>query len=192
MPTRIHLGLSTCPNDTYLAHALLTGAVETPGLELDIELMDVQELNERLSRGDFDVAKASYHLALRHADELLVMPTGSALGFGNGPLLLARGELTGTLPSPVSRVLCPGEDTTATLLYRLFHAGGAPPEQRVFSEIMPALGPARRASACASTRAASPTRRADSSASRTSAPLGRRRAPLRSEASSRDGPSTRP
>ena len=50
MPTRIHLGLSTCPNDTYLAHALLTGAVETPGLELDIELMDVQELNERLSR----------------------------------------------------------------------------------------------------------------------------------------------
>lgn len=139
MPTRIHLGLSTCPNDTYLAHALLTGAVETPGLELDIELMDVQELNERLSRGDFDVAKASYHLALRHADELLVMPTGSALGFGNGPLLLARGELTGTLPSPVSRVLCPGEDTTATLLYRLFHAGGAPPEQRVFSEIMPAL-----------------------------------------------------
>lgn len=139
MSTRIHLGLSTCPNDTYLAHALLTGAVETPGLELDIELMDVQELNERLARGDFDVAKASYHLALRHADELLVMPTGSALGFGNGPLLLARGELSGTLPSPVSKVLCPGEDTTATLLYRLFHARGAAPEQRIFSEIMPAL-----------------------------------------------------
>ena len=78
MPTRIHLGLSTCPNDTYLAHALLTGAVETPGLELDIEFMDVQRLNERLARGDFDVAKASYHLALRHADELLAMPTGSA------------------------------------------------------------------------------------------------------------------
>ncbi|MEC8511680.1 MAG: MqnA/MqnD/SBP family protein [Planctomycetota bacterium] len=139
MPTRIHLGLSTCPNDTYLAHALLTGAVETPGLELDIEFMDVQRLNERLAQGDFDVAKASYHLALRHAGELLAMPTGSALGFGNGPLLLARSELTGTLPGPASRVLCPGEDTTATLLYRLFHAGGAAPEQRVFSEIMPAL-----------------------------------------------------
>lgn len=139
MPHRVHLGLSTCPNDTYLAHALLAGAIETPDLELEIELMDVQELNERLARGDFDVAKASYHLALRHAHDLMVLPTGSALGFGNGPLLLARGELTGTLPGPESVVLCPGEDTTATLLYRLFHPGGAEPQQRVFSEIMPAL-----------------------------------------------------
>ena len=28
MTRRIHLGLSTCPNDTFLAHALLTGAIE--------------------------------------------------------------------------------------------------------------------------------------------------------------------
>ncbi len=139
MTTRIHLGLSTCPNDTYLAHALLTGAIETPGIEFDIELLDVQTLNERLAKGHFDVAKASYHLALRMADELVVLPTGSALGFGNGPLLLARGELTGTLPGPGSKVLCPGEDTTATLLYRMFHPDGAEPKQVVFSDIMPAL-----------------------------------------------------
>jgi 1,4-dihydroxy-6-naphthoate synthase len=36
-------------------------------------------------------------------------------------------------------VLCPGEHTTATLLYRLFHAGEGAIEQVVFSEIMPAL-----------------------------------------------------
>lgn len=139
MTTRIHLGLSTCPNDTYLAHALLTGAIETPGIELDIELLDVQTLNERLIQGHFDVAKASYHLALRLADELIVLPTGSAVGFGNGPLLLARPELTGQLPGPDSKVLCPGEDTTAALLYKIFHPKGAEPRQVVFSEIMPAL-----------------------------------------------------
>lgn len=139
MTTRIHLGLSTCPNDTYLAHALLTGAIETPGIELDIELLDVQTLNEQLIQGDFDVAKASYHLALRLADDLIVLPTGSAVGFGNGPLLLARRDLAGQRPGPDSKVLCPGEDTTATLLYRLFHPAGAEPRQVVFSEIMPAL-----------------------------------------------------
>ncbi len=138
-PRTLHLGISTCPNDTFLFHGLLTGAVEIPGIALEIELLDVQELNERLLAGDFDVAKASYHLALRMADELVALPTGSALGFGNGPLLLARAGLHGERPGPTSVTLCPGEHTTATLLYRLFHPSGAEAEQVVFSDIMPAL-----------------------------------------------------
>jgi len=137
--TPLHLGISTCPNDTFLFHGLLTGEVEVEGHDLSIELLDVQELNERLLAGDFDVAKASYHLALRLAVDLVALPTGSALGFGNGPLLLARAGLDPAVPGPGSRVLCPGEHTTAALLYRLFHPGGAAPEQVVFSEVMPAL-----------------------------------------------------
>ena len=122
LPTTVRLGISTCPNDTYLFHGLLEGKIETPGLRFEIELLDVQELNERLTRGDFDVAKASFHLALQHSDELVVLPTGSALGFGNGPLLLARSGLDGSAPGPDSRVLCPGAETTATLLYRLYYS----------------------------------------------------------------------
>lgn len=137
--TTVRLGLSTCPNDTYLAHALLTGAIETPGIEFAIELLDVQALNERLLAGDFDIAKASYHLALTMAEDLWALPAGSALGFGNGPLLLARAGLVGEAPAAGHRVLCPGEHTTATLLYRMFHPDGAAPRQVVFSEIMPSL-----------------------------------------------------
>jgi 1,4-dihydroxy-6-naphthoate synthase len=37
------------------------------------------------------------------------------------------------------RILCPGQHTTAYLLYRLFHEGQGEVEQVVFSEIMPAL-----------------------------------------------------
>ncbi|MEM9802373.1 MAG: MqnA/MqnD/SBP family protein [Planctomycetota bacterium] len=135
----LRLGISTCPNDTFLFHALLSGEVEVAGHRLEIELLDVQELNERLIAGDFDVAKASYHLALRLADELVALPTGSALGFGNGPLLLARAGLESQRPGAASRVLCPGEHTTASLLYRAFHEAGNEAEQVVFSEIMPAL-----------------------------------------------------
>ena len=139
----LHLGISTCPNDTYLFHALLQRRIETPGLRLEIELLDVQELNERLRNGEFDVAKASYHLALRHADELIALPTGSALGFGNGPLLPGRKGTDGLPPTSSSRVLCPGAETTATLLYRLFYSlspkRSAEPEQVVFSDVMPAL-----------------------------------------------------
>ncbi len=139
----IRLGISTCPNDTFLFHGLLSGEVEVEGHRVEIELLDVQELNQRLldpgPAPAFDVAKASYHLALRMAGELLALPTGSALGFGNGPLLLARAGLEPPTPTPSSRVLCPGEHTTAALLYRLFYPEAATPEHVIFSEVMPAL-----------------------------------------------------
>jgi 1,4-dihydroxy-6-naphthoate synthase len=139
----LRLGISTCPNDTFLFHGLLSGEVEVEGHRLEIELLDVQELNQRLldpgPAPAFDVAKASYHLALRMADELLALPTGSALGFGNGPLLLARAGLEPPTPTPSSRVLCPGEHTTAALLYRLFFPEAAAAEHVIFSEVMPAL-----------------------------------------------------
>ena len=140
---RLRLGISTCPNDTFLFHGLLTGEVEVKGHQLEIELLDVQELNQRLldpgTAPPFDVAKASYHLALLMAEELVALPTGSALGFGNGPLLLARAGLEPPTPTRSSRVLCPGAHTTAALLYRLFYPDAADAEHVIFSEVMPAL-----------------------------------------------------
>lgn len=135
--SRIHLGISTCPNDTFAFHALMAGKVDPRGLEFEVELADVEELNTRLAAGEFDVAKGSFHAALRLTEEVGVLPSGSALGFGNGPLLLA--SRAGEAPGHHSRVLAPGQNTTANLLYRLFHPGGAEPEQVLFSEIMPAL-----------------------------------------------------
>jgi 1,4-dihydroxy-6-naphthoate synthase len=136
MTAQLHVGLSTCPNDTFLFHGLLTDQVDRRGLDLTFELLDIEELNAGLAGGRFAVAKGSFALALQHADALGVLPTGSALGFGNGPLLLATKP--DTTPTNDSRVLCPGAHTTAHLLYRLFHGAGRV-EQVVFSEVMPAL-----------------------------------------------------
>jgi len=144
--TPIHLGISPCPNDTFAFHGILARKVDLRGLDFRIELHDVEELNRRLFAGDFDVAKASFHAALLLADELGVLPVGSAIGFGVGPLLLAarpdthpRDAASAADGSRVARVLCPGEHTTATLLYRLFHSNEGALEQVVFSKIMPAL-----------------------------------------------------
>ena len=145
--TPIHLGISTCPNDTFAFHGILEGKVSLRDLDFRIDLLDVEELNRRLFAGDFDVAKASFHAALRLHGTLGVLPVGSALGFGVGPLLLAARRDTHPR-DPVSqrrggsrpaRVLCPGAHTTATLLYELFHADEGAVEQAVFSDIMPAL-----------------------------------------------------
>jgi predicted solute-binding protein len=141
--TPIHLGISTCPNDTFTFHAILEQRIDLGGLTFDIELLDVEELNRRLFAGDFDIAKASFHAALLLAGDLGVLPVGSALGFGVGPLLLGSrtpgAPRQGTWGSVRHRVLCPGEHTTATLLYKLFHPEEGTVEQVTFSDIMPAL-----------------------------------------------------
>ena len=83
--TPIHLGISTCPNDTFAFHGILERKVDLRGLDFRVDLIDVEELNRRLFAGDFDVAKASFHAALRLRGALGVLPVGSALGFGVGP-----------------------------------------------------------------------------------------------------------
>jgi 1,4-dihydroxy-6-naphthoate synthase len=153
---RLTLGISPCPNDTFAFAGLLEGAVHCQGALLELCFDDVERWNQRLARGEIDAAKGSFHAALRLSRELAVLSAGAALGFGVGPLLLGRpgvepllsragppGQESARL-EPGARVLCPGEWTTATLLFRLFHGApagtGAPgPRQVAFSEIMPAL-----------------------------------------------------
>lgn len=142
MTRRIRLGISPCPNDTFAFHALLERRIATPGLDLEIELADIEELNQRFARGDLDASKVSFAAALEWSDRCVVLRAGSALGFGVGPLLLARRaaprSIDGLIPDE-ARVLVPGERTTAHLLYRLFHAGQGRVEQVRFSSILPAL-----------------------------------------------------
>ncbi len=138
MGTTIKLGISTCPNDTFAFHAILTGAIDCRDLDFQIELLDIQQLNRRLFAGDFDVAKASFYAALKLAERTVVLPSGSALGFGNGPLLLAAEEQTQPTET-CQTTLCPGQYTTASMLFRLFYPSTTSIQQVVFSEIMPLL-----------------------------------------------------
>ena len=76
------------------------------------------------------------------ADRMLVLPSGSALGFGVGPLLLA--SQPDARPASIEQVtLCPGELTTAALLFQLFYPQTTRIEHVLFSDIMPRLRKAR-------------------------------------------------
>lgn len=132
----LRVGISTCPNDTYAFHGLLARASDAHGFDWQVELCDVQTLNERWLAGEFDVAKASFAAALQAGPDTLVLPAGSAIGYGVGPVVLARPDA----PLPAHpRVLAPGEHTTATLLWRLLQPGRGELRHAVFSAIMPAL-----------------------------------------------------
>jgi 1,4-dihydroxy-6-naphthoate synthase len=134
------MGISTCPNDTFAFHALMSGEVRAQDQRLAFELHDVEELNRRMLAGELDVAKVSFHAALALGEEVTILRSGSALGFGVGPVVLAAAASAASPDAArIPRVLCPGRWTTATLLWRLYHPEPARIEQRVFSEIMPEL-----------------------------------------------------
>ncbi len=138
----VRLGISTCPNDTFTFHGLINRCVDWRGIDFQIELLDIQELNEKLFRGELDVAKTSFHAALLLAEQTIVLPSGSALGFGVGPLLLAA-DANAHPSHPRQLTLCPGRHTTAALLFALFYANTTSVAHCLFSDIMPRLKQAR-------------------------------------------------
>lgn len=131
----LKVGISTCPNDTFAFHHLLASTRESDAIEWVFD--DVQALNERLAAGELDISKISFAAATRSGDAWELLPVGAALGFGVGPVVLTG---NGTRDDDVrARVLTPGEDTTAHLLWRAFRPAAANVEHVVFDRVLERL-----------------------------------------------------
>ena len=115
---RLSLGISTCPNDTYIYEALIHGLENSP-FEWDVHFADVQTLNEMVSRGELDVAKVSAQVYPKIESDYVCLGCGGAIGYGCGPLLLS--SVSQDFDSSLS-VTLPGSETTAALLYRFWHS----------------------------------------------------------------------
>ena len=58
---KITLGFSPCPNDTFIFDALVHHKIDTEGLDVEVFLGDVEELNQKAFNHELDVTKFSYH-----------------------------------------------------------------------------------------------------------------------------------
>ena len=108
----MRLGISPCPNDTFVFHAWVHGLVDGPPVEVRYE--DVDVLNSLVLGDSLDVVKVSYGVLPYLTDEWVRLRSGGALGHGCGPLVVS---VDGSLREPVA---IPGERTTAYLLLRLW------------------------------------------------------------------------
>jgi 1,4-dihydroxy-6-naphthoate synthase len=136
------LGFSPCPNDTFIFDALVNGGIDTGDLRFDVRLEDVETLNRLAEDGALDVTKLSYASFLHQADRYALLHSGSALGRGVGPLLLAlrevpEDELTDFLND--AHIAIPGVNTTANLLLTLAFPDARHKSELVFSEIEAAV-----------------------------------------------------
>jgi 1,4-dihydroxy-6-naphthoate synthase len=135
---KLRVGLSPCPNDTFIFHALLHGLVKTHGVTFEPVMEDVESLNERMLRGELEVTKASFAAFAHARDAYAAIRTGGALGRGNGPLVVARRPMK---PHELAsgRVLLPGRLTTAALLFGSFHPECDETPSVRYDEVLPAL-----------------------------------------------------
>ncbi|MCD6346105.1 MAG: 1,4-dihydroxy-6-naphthoate synthase [Bacteroidales bacterium] len=131
---KIRIGFSTCPNDTYIFDALINGRIESDGLIFDPFLADVEELNEMAIKGELDVTKLSYH-AYGHVSHIYtVLNSGSALGWGNGPLVVSRVPVQADQLDNL-KIAIPGELTTANYLMAIAYPRARRKQAYLFSDI---------------------------------------------------------
>ncbi len=140
--TNLSLGYSTCPNDTFVFHALVHGLVHGRKFSFDVSLKDIESLNQDARRHVLDISKLSFG-ALGHLQQSYgLLRSGAALGRGCGPLIVARPgkSMTGSRVHPVA---VPGLWTTAHLLTGLYLDARFQPEPMTFDRIMPAVAEGR-------------------------------------------------
>jgi 1,4-dihydroxy-6-naphthoate synthase len=138
MAQNLTLGYSTCPNDTFIFHALTHGRIDLKGLTYDITLADVEALNQKAASGVLDISKLSFAAIGHLLDSYGLLHSGAALGRGCGPLIVAKPgvDLTALGHFPVA---VPGAWTTASLLLALFSPRRVQTVPMTFDRIMPAI-----------------------------------------------------
>jgi 1,4-dihydroxy-6-naphthoate synthase len=98
--------------------ALDAGRVETRGLEFEQVVSDIQTLNEWAVEGRLEVTAISMGAYTSVADRYVLLPHGASMGFGYGPIVVAREPLE--LEELQRReIVIPGRLTTAYLALRL-------------------------------------------------------------------------
>ncbi len=117
---KLSLGISPCPNDTYIFDAMLHGKIDTEGLEFMPRLEDVETLNQLAIEGSLDISKVSYGVVFQLLHQYRILEAGSALGKGVGPLFVSKNiGHDEEIDFSKIRVALPGINTTAHLLFSL-------------------------------------------------------------------------
>lgn len=128
-PTRtIRVAHSPDSDDAFMFYALAEHKLDTGNLRYVHELSDIESLNQRAQSGELEVSAVSIHAYAYLADRYALLASGSSMGDGYGPRLVA-----GT-PAPADpraalhglRVGVPGLRTTAYLALKLYQPDVVP------------------------------------------------------------------
>jgi len=133
----LKLAFSTCPNDTFMFHALVSGIIKTD-YNFEISLTDIEDLNNMALKKENDITKVSFSALSGVLDDYVLLRSGAALGRGCGPMVVSlNSDNIKNLEN--KKIAVPGMNTTAALLIRLYAGSDLNLIPMPFYEIMPAV-----------------------------------------------------
>jgi 1,4-dihydroxy-6-naphthoate synthase len=122
MTRTIHVAHSPDSDDAFMFYALSAGKIDTGDLTYVHELSDIESLNRRALRGELDVSAVSIHAYAYLWRTYALLNSGSSMGDGYGPRLVAREPRPADPREAVRgrRIGVPGLMTTAYLALSLY------------------------------------------------------------------------
>ena len=106
-------------DDAFMFYGLATKKVRSPKVSFRHVLQDIETLNRSAMEGLYDLSAISYHAYPYVADKYVLMASGSSIGDGYGPTIIASRPME---PEELKgkRIAVPGTLTTAYLACKLF------------------------------------------------------------------------
>lgn len=109
-------------DDAFMFYALAAGKIPTGDLRYEHELSDIESLNQRALKGELDISAVSIHAYAYLTDRYALLNSGSSMGDGYGPRLVASSPAPAN-PQQAARhrkIGIPGKLTTAYLALQLW------------------------------------------------------------------------
>ena len=106
-------------DDAFMFYGLATRKIRSKIVNFRHVLEDIESLNRKAMEGAYELTAISYHAYPWVADKYVLMASGSSVGDGYGPMVIATKPLA---PEELKgkRIAIPGKMTTAYLTLRLF------------------------------------------------------------------------
>jgi 1,4-dihydroxy-6-naphthoate synthase len=118
-PQEIVSAHSPDSDDAFMFYALATKKVRSAMVSFRHVLEDIETLNRKALQGVYDLSAISYHAYPYIADKYVLMASGSSIGDGYGPMIIATRPME---PEELKgkRIAVPGTMTTAYLAAKLY------------------------------------------------------------------------
>ena len=120
-PTPIEIVSAHSPDsdDAFMFYGLATRKVRSARVAFRHVLSDIETLNRKAMEGVYDLTAISYHAYPYVADKYVLMASGSSVGDGYGPMIVALHPLE---PEEIKgkKIAIPGTLTTAYLALKIF------------------------------------------------------------------------
>ena len=115
----IHVAHSPDSDDAFMFYAMATRKIDTGELNYIHTLSDIETLNRKAMKGEYEVSAISFHAYAYMADKYALLSCGASMGQNYGPIVVASKPVRAKSLANMT-VAIPGTLTTAFLALRLF------------------------------------------------------------------------